>query len=324
MQGLSGYGFKDLIGKPVGELIIPMCGSNGENRIVTPRMMENAEVPVLEARLHCKDGSVKEVSASVARVRYRNEPAVMAIIRDVTEQKKVERMKSNLIRDVSHSLKTPVALVRMAYEMCNRGIESQNLDRIRRSQRIAADNILKLQKDLNNILELFTLEGNRNPGAREECSLHEIINEIKREVDYLLNEKAISFETYVSGDAGSIRGIRREIKMLLYNIIENAIKFTVNGKITVTASRNDGAITLNVTDTGKGIDAEDMGRIFEKFYQSSAAVNGTGLGLAICKEIVERHNGTIRACSDGKGQGSRIEICVPVDLGERRETGFGD
>jgi len=109
-----------------------------------------------------------------------------------------------------------------------------------------------------------------------------------------------------------IRADRDKIYQLIAHLIDNAIKFTEQGKISISARTFPDALELTVEDTGRGLDEETKKRVFEKFYKETPSAYGSGIGLAICKNIVQIHKGKIWVESKGKGMGSQFTFTLPI------------
>jgi signal transduction histidine kinase len=129
------------------------------------------------------------------------------------------------------------------------------------------------------------------------------------------SRKGLDLSLDVAEETGRVEADERKIKQVLFNLLTNAVKFTPEaGKIAVSARRVNGSVEVAVTDTGVGIPAEDLPRIFEEFGQAknqAGQTEGTGLGLALCKRFVELHGGTIGALSE-VGKGSTFSFALPV------------
>jgi PAS domain S-box-containing protein len=236
---------------------------------------------------------------------------ICIVCRDISETKKMERMKDNLIRDISHELKTPIAMAEMAYEMSERGIKRENMEQIKKAHRIAIDNIKRLRRDVDNVLDIFMLSREKLIAKeKEEISLAGIINEVNQDVKYELKEKALKFNVDIAEGADKLWANRRRIKTLLYNVIDNAIKFTEKGEIKMLVKSCGNRICLRIKDTGCGIARENIGKVFNMLYQRHAVIPGTGLGLTICREIVNMYKGKIKVCSKGVDQGTVVFISL--------------
>ena len=123
----------------------------------------------------------------------------------------------------------------------------------------------------------------------------------------------------ISEDVDTFFGGKRAIRTLLYNLVDNAVKFTSKGYVSIKCRLNDGWLEICVEDSGHGILQRDVHNVFDRFYQHHAAVAGTGLGLSICKEVVRLHNGKIDIFSEGKEKGTRVIVKLPGDRVKKQE-----
>jgi PAS domain S-box-containing protein len=258
-----------------------------------------------------KDGMIVTVEIKGNVIEYRGKKVVQGILRDVSWMKKVDQMKDSLIRDVSHELKTPIAMLEMASEMCRRGVRGNDMERIEKAERIAFHNIERLRRDLDNIMNVALLGEKKELEEVKEISLREVINDIAESVHYSISEKNLNLEINVPEEADKVVVLERDLRTLIYNFIDNAIKFTDKGSISISARREGGNIEIEVKDTGCGIAAEEKDKVFEKFYQKNPAVQGTGLGLSICQEIVGRYHGDIKVHSEGIEKGTSVIVHLP-------------
>ncbi len=244
---------------------------------------------------------------------------VCNICRDVTEQRMVEQLKDNLIRDISHELKTPIAVTAMANDMCRRATAAGDIERIKKAQRIADENLDRLSKNVSNILNLFKIGSRRKIGAEEIFSLKKMVGEIKKDLAYGIENQGLEFRVDIPEDVDTFFGGKRAIRTLLYNLVDNAVKFTSKGYVSIKCRLNDGWLEICVEDSGHGILQRDVHNVFDRFYQHHAAVAGTGLGLSICKEVVRLHNGKIDIFSEGKEKGTRVIVKLPGDRVKKQE-----
>ncbi|MDD5773270.1 MAG: PAS domain-containing sensor histidine kinase [bacterium] len=276
--------------------------------------MRGENVPPYEYTLALKNGNKMEIIITTKLINYGGEKAILGIITDITERKQIEKMKDNLICDVSHSLKTPIAITAMALEVCKGAMQVNDLDQIRRSHAIAHSNIKKAHKDVNNILEIFTLEtgrAKRQKNKKEKISLTSVINEILKSLSYLILDKGLKINIDIQENAKDVIISRKDAVILINNLLENSIKFTEKGSISIKSRLKGSEVEISVQDTGCGIEPKHINKVFDKFYKRHPAVDGSGLGLAICREIVNIYNGKIEARSKGKNQGTTIIVRLP-------------
>jgi signal transduction histidine kinase len=143
-------------------------------------------------------------------------------------------------------------------------------------------------------------------------SIKELMEDITKNIQYILYEKKLRFKIDIPKDIESVYADPQEIKILLNNIIDNAIKFTDKGFIAVSVRLRGEFIRIAVKDSGSGISPEIKKNIFTRFFKRHPAVPGTGLGLTISKEIVEKHNGKIEVFSKGEGKGTIVAVYLPL------------
>jgi len=157
----------------------------------------------------------------------------ITILRDITERKHMDQMKENLIRDVSHSLKTPVAMLEMAYDMGGRAIKERNIERIQRSFGIAGENITRLRRDINNILDVYIslLTKFDQAKLKKYSSLRKSLKQAIAGTKHVVQQKKLSLKFNIASGADKILISERELTTLLSNIIDNALKFTERGNI---------------------------------------------------------------------------------------------
>jgi PAS domain S-box-containing protein len=231
--------------------------------------------------------------------------------RDVTELKKVEEIKYNVMRDVSHSLKTPLAVSRMANEILKNAIQTEDIDKARMAHSMLHKSTETALKDASNILTIYALSEGMVLGDDETLSLENILKDILKDEKWLLDKKAIKVNINISKNADKFYCSHIEAEMLFKNIIENAIKFTDKGKISIKAASKGNFIEVSIADTGKGMNKSVQEKVFDRFFKQHKAVEGIGLGLSICREITERKKGSVSLSSMGRGKGTTIVVCLP-------------
>jgi len=163
----------------------------------------------------------------------------------------------------------------------------------------AKDNVDRLNRLINDILDLTKLESGRMPLKLEKASIHDVIQETVDIQAGVAREKGLYLKTELAADVPLVPFDKDRMIQVLSNLVSNALKFTDQGGITITTSflADKGQVRVTVRDTGLGIREEDFPKLFQKFQQLGDAgerkTGGTGLGLAICAEIVRRHGGEI-------------------------------
>lgn len=236
--------------------------------------------------------------------------ATVLILHDITAMKQMERIKQDLVVNVSHELNTPLTAIKGFTETM---LEEANEERreylliIKRH----TDRLINIVKDL---LTLSELEEKGGPLQRESINVKALIDNLAVIFEPRLQEKGLSLTVDIPTAINLIADQFR-LEQLFTNLIDNAIKYTEKGGITISAEQTASAYVIRVRDTGIGIPAEHLGRVFERFYvvdkSRSRSVGGTGLGLAIAKHIVGQHDGTITVESS-LTSGTTFTIRLPL------------
>jgi two-component system phosphate regulon sensor histidine kinase PhoR len=236
--------------------------------------------------------------------------AVLAL-EDQADRLRLERARRDFVANVSHELRTPLASVRLLIEtLLNGALEEPDMAARMLNQMLSeVDSITQLAQEL---LDLSMIESGQMPMQMTRANLHEIVDEQIVHYETLTQQRNLIVEDKVPIDL-MVEVDRKMIGRVLGNLFHNAIKFTPDGgRISIGAVAADDKVTASVADTGVGIPAEDLPRIFERFYKVDRArgKSGTGLGLAIARHVVEAHGGRIWAESV-EGRGATFYFTLP-------------
>jgi two-component system phosphate regulon sensor histidine kinase PhoR len=247
-------------------------------------------------------------------VRYDASPGsdLLLTLRDVTEEKRLARVKSDFVSNASHELRTPLTNIRGYLEAMEDALkEGSPIDPSFLS--IACANALRMDRLIEDLLELSRAESGQSPLDIEEIPLPAFLDRVAslhRPAAELAGKTIV-----VGGEDVPLRADVRKLTLAVSNLLDNAIKYgREGGRTTLTGRAWEGGCLLEVADDGPGISPEHLPRIFERFYRvdqgRSRELGGTGLGLSIARHIVESHGGTIRAESR-LGVGTRFLIRIP-------------
>jgi two-component system phosphate regulon sensor histidine kinase PhoR len=236
-----------------------------------------------------------------------------ALIRDITERKGLQNMKDQFLTAVTHELRTPLVSIKGYVDHII--AKDANLPPNLRTQidivRRNTQRLLDLTEDLLNIQYMET---GRLQLKFEELNLQEILTRCIEEIQPLVNDKAQEVRLEIPGKKLLIVGDRVRLVEVLMNLLQNANKFSPNGRsIIVRVEEDDGTLTISITDNGIGIDKKDLSRVFEPFaaIPKPGYFKGTGLGLSLTKRLVESHGGKIWATSMGIGTGATFAFTLP-------------
>jgi signal transduction histidine kinase len=237
------------------------------------------------------------------------------------ELENLERSRRDLVANVSHELKTPIAAIRAHLENLLDGVEAPDPATLQ----VMLAQTERLSRLIDQLLELSRLESGELPLLREEVPLAPLVSQVLSEIEVARSDRGVDVTSHVPDDLPSVEADRERVHQVLFNLLDNAVRFTPSGgSVTVSAERHDGSVEVRVADTGVGIPAEHLPRLFERFYRAdpsrSREDGGTGIGLAIARSVVEAHGGHINAESE-PGVGSVFTFDLPVVPAARNRRG---
>ena len=237
------------------------------------------------------------------------------------ELQDLEQSRRDLVANVSHELKTPITAIRAHLENLLDGVEDPDP----RTLQVMLSQTERLSRLIEQLLELSQLESGELPLQREDLPLGPLVAQVLSEIDVARSDSGVAVESELPEDLPSVDADRERVHQVLFNLLENAVRFTPSGgAVTVSAHRHNGSVEVHVADTGVGIPAEHLPRLFERFYRAdpsrSREDGGTGIGLAIARSVVEAHGGHIRAKSElGKGSVFTFDLPVASAADSRRD-----
>jgi signal transduction histidine kinase len=267
--------------------------------------------------------TVEERTRDLKLTNKELEQRSLQIERANEELRSLDKMKDTMIRDVTHELKSPVAQVQMAIDLWTSEVNKGEVDKEKEKklQKIFRDNIQRLKRTIQSILDLSVLESGRVKYKRDRLDLQEIIHQVTEGLKLLASKKNLTLTAKANNKLPVVLGDKQEITRVISNLIDNAIKYSTVGEIIVSVVARYREIEVAVKDTGIGISTPKghYDKLFDRFFQEKARSDGAGVGLAICKKIVEAHGGRIWAESEGKGKGSTFKFNLPLNSKETDE-----
>jgi len=235
---------------------------------------------------------------------------IFVSLRDITGEKELERIKRELVTNMSHELKTPLTAIKgyveTLYEEMPDG-QKTYIDIIRKH----TDRLINI---VNDILSLSELEEAKNIEF-ERIDIKEVLTDVLKMFDGKIRSKNLTVRTDIDEENRHIAGDRFKLEQLFINLIDNAVRYTDKGSISIRSFRNGDLLATSIKDTGIGIPGKSLPRLFERFYvvdrSRSRETGGTGLGLSIVKHIAMLHKGTIDIKSSS-GSGTEVIISLPL------------
>lgn len=239
---------------------------------------------------------------------------IQGVMRDVTEMRRIEVMKDALIRDVAHELKTPTAKFEMAVNWFEADLlKKGELEKYAKVIDILKTNTERLTTTIVSILDLTKLESGIHKLEAEDLNLNDVLLQVFRDMQSICQKKNIELRQDLCKQPLPMQGDRDMLYRLFVNLIGNSVKFTDIGHITLKSEIVDDQALVTVSDTGMGIEKEELENIFERFVQKTASSLGIGVGLTISKDIADLHQGRIWAESAGLGKGASFRVEFPLE-----------
>jgi len=303
----------DSIGKPILETI----NNNELLKATREALLQEKKIYTSEIALpdpYTGKNRIFSLHTSTATDEVGNKVGAVSVLRDVTGEKELEEIKTNFLQTVSHELRTPLTSIIGFLDLVVDESSGELNDVQKDFLTTARDSSLTLQKLINDLLDLSKIEAGKMELHKEPMHLKIIVDKVKQNLLPLCKNKNLYFENRIPDELPLIELDSGKLAQVFTNLAGNAIKFTDQGGITVSASESEDVVQVIVEDTGIGIPKDKLNKVFEKFSQvdnsSTRKYEGTGLGLPIVKSIIEMHNGHIWAES-GQGQGTTFIFTLP-------------
>jgi len=240
----------------------------------------------------------------------------LVLFHDITELKKLDQVRRDFVANVSHELRTPLSILRGYIETLLDSPETSR-EELSRILGVMSRHSKRLDSLAEDLLTLAQLESAHPDLQLGDLDVSSFFREVIRDWEKKLASKQLKVIIDVPPDLPTIQADRVRLQEALYNLLDNAVKYSrEDGEITLAARRREEEIGLSVTDNGIGISKEDLPRVFERFYRADKArsgdtIHGTGLGPAIVKHIAQLHGGRVEAESE-LGTGTTIRVILPL------------
>ena len=299
ISSVNGQGIRELVAEAVAS---PNRSGWKELQFPYPVESEN-ERRTYQAAASCITGD----NGSVTKV--------VIILRDITEQRRLEDAKSNFLSVISHELRTPLATIKGFLTLILSGKAGPLTETQEEFLKLVKGQAESLHAMINDLVEFSGIQMQRDVLDLSPVSLYEIAKIVSARLMPLADEKKVCLVNDIPPDLPLIEGDRFRLEQVVTNLVCNALKFTPEGgAVILTGADMSDELTFSVEDTGAGIPKEELDRVFEPFYQVSRGTTrlhgGMGLGLAICKSVIERHGGRIVIRSI-EGRGSVFSFFLP-------------
>src|SRR3989344_2758719 len=269
-------------------------------------LKEPQEISLLVTHLPVRDAQDRKIGT-------------MRVLHDITKEKETEQMKSSFISIASHQLRTPLSGIKWALSLLQEELPESLLGKHREllaKTYQANDRLIKL---VNDLLDTSRIEEGRFGYTFEKVNLADLVAETLEELSPLLKEKlkVELFWKYPKSSLPFLSADAKKLKMALYNMFENAVKYSVKGAITISLRASFSSLNLQISDHGIGIPKDQQKFLFTKFFRARNAIllqtEGSGLGLWIANQIIKKHNRKVELVESAENEGTTFLLRFPID-----------
>ncbi len=290
-EAIIGLPAAQIVGQRLSDILGP--GIAGDGSSLRQVMLTGQRVPPREETLVCSDRP-HDVLLGVAPLK----DGFLLSLADITQIKEADRFKSDIVANVSHEFRTPLAIIKAYAELLMDEACADDVASRREFLSVIDSETTRLTGMVSDLLDLARLEARRGLEEMAPVAIAEVVDEVIAEARFQANAREVTLNTEMAAGLPTVKGNRPLLNTMLRNLVGNAIKFSQpGGTVEVSAEHADSSLLLKVTDHGIGISEADLPHLFEKFYRSSTAqeagIRGTGIGLVLVKQAVEAHHGSI-------------------------------
>jgi signal transduction histidine kinase len=302
---------------PVEAIAGKILSDHGELTAVVTILHDRREA-MKTARLYeqlkeASDELERRIQAATSDIAHQNE----LLRRQAIELEQASALKSQFLANMSHEFRTPLNAMLGYTSMLLQGVGGSLEPSAKRHLMRVESNGRHLLTIINEILDISRIEAGRMPLQISTFRIPDLVAEVKSELEPIILRSRLAVTLDLPKDVRPLSSDRQKVKQILLNLLSNALKFTHEGSVTISARRDsvDRTVTLSVVDTGIGIGTADQQKIFEDFRQldnsPTRAYGGTGLGLSICRRLAQMLGGRI-AVQSQVGKGSTFTLTLPV------------
>jgi PAS domain S-box-containing protein len=317
-ERIFSYRMEELLGRNV-KTLIPNLLCDGDEDCVRRHLMPmpaDGTGARREVDGRRKDGAVFPLELAISEVTREGRPLYVGLVRDISERKEMDRIKSEFVSKVSHELRTPLTSIRGSLGLIVGGALGELPSQMRNIVDIAHRNCQRLTHLINDLLDIEKLTADQMYFAMEPQALMPLIHQALKENEPFGAARGVTLVVTRSEPYAYVRVDAQRLMQVLCNLLSNAIKFSPkDGTVEIAVATRDRSVRVTVSDRGPGIPAAFRPRVFQKFAQADCSDarkrGGTGLGLAISKELIDRMNGKI-GFESIEGEGASFNFDLPL------------
>jgi signal transduction histidine kinase len=236
------------------------------------------------------------------------------VLHDISAEAAVDQAKTDFIKVISHELRTPLTPICGNVELLLRGLFGELKPEQRETLEQVRGRADQMKDLVNNIIMVASIEANTLQTDPEPQDLWIAVENAVAPMRRQFANKGLELRIEPMEDIPYVLADREQLRMILTQLLDNARRYTPAGSVTISASRHDAQVQLDISDTGPGIPPEERSRLFTRFHRiegNNSPERGSGLGLAITRQLVERQGGQVWASSEA-GEGSTFSIALPI------------
>jgi signal transduction histidine kinase len=309
--------------EPAGDLLYENVRSRSDERFEVERVMSTPSYEGVRLQLRNRDRSIEQEvrrlavtkTALIGFIDLMLLAGLALVWTNVRRELKLSRLKSDFVANVSHELKTPLALIRLFAETLELG-RVPTEEKKQQYHRIINKESRRLTQLINNILDFSRIEAGRKEYRLTRTDLAAVVRDVVDAYRFPIEQQGFELDLAVAEDLPEMETDPEALSQALINLLNNAIKYSPEEKrIAVSVRREEDRVLVSVADRGIGIPKAEQKRIFEKFYRVESSLvhttKGSGLGLALVQHITEAHGGRVEVTS-APGEGSTFTLSLPV------------
>ncbi len=313
---MIGYHGEEVIGRHASEIIQSQELLDAIDQALTMAPETFSEITSELTFENCSEDYIYSSRCAPFRGRTSDNLGTITVLHNITAIKKVAQMKSDFVSMVSHEIRSPMNSLLMQLKIIKDGIAGEVTDKQKEILERASEKILNLNNLVTELLDLSRIESGLISHEKEQVAMSPLLIEQQKFHSPYGAEKDIDIELNCQENLPYIFANRQNMDEVLSNLITNGIKYSPNGgRLTITAAVENEYLKIDVSDTGYGMESEDLDKIFTRFYRvkdvKTREIQGTGLGLSLVKSIIESHHGKISVESQ-PGQGTTFTFLLPI------------
>ncbi len=316
-EKLYGYTAAEAVGQPLS-LLVPLDHPD-EVPALMQRIRRGEYIEHFETERIRKDGKRVAVSLTISPVRNAEGKIIggSKIARDITARKEEDRRKTEFLALLAHELRNPLAPLRSSLQVMH--LAGDNREMVERARTVMDRQLQHLVRLVDDLLDVSRISQGKLHLRKERIALSSIVSSALEVCEALIEEHGHELTVSLPPEPVHVDADRTRLAQVLSNLLSNAAKYSERGSsIRLTIQREDDQAVIHVKDTGVGIPAAMLPRVFDLFWQVDRSLEksqgGLGVGLAIVKQLVELHGGTVEAHSEGPGSGSEFIVRLPLAL----------